>query len=573
MRRAFSYIRFSTPEQLKGDSLRRQTSLTADYCERNHLQLDDTLNLRDLGVSAFRGSNAETGRLAAFLDAVKRERVPEGSVLVVENLDRLTRDEVGRALSLFISILDSGIRIVTLAPEVEYTKASINDISNILQAVLQLFLGHEESAKKSGRLARAWKEKRTKLKEKKLTGKCPFWLRLSPDGTRFIEVPERVAIVKRIYRLARHGYGSAAIAAQLNQEAIPSPYGRLWSNASVLWTLRNRAAIGEFVPHRGRSGARQPAGPPVPNYYPAVIGEDEFWAVQSAIASRLNHHGPRGKGVRNLFTGLIWDARDGTRMHVTEKRKNDPRMISSGAMRGKKGARYLSFSFPVFEQAILSMLKEVDPMEILGQDDGPDEVLKLSGEMTKLEAAITAINAELDAHGESPALYRRVRAKEDEYREVAARHAKAQERAATPLSDAWGEARTLLDVLKAAKDPTETRSRLRSVLQRIIKEIWVLVVPRGREKAGLLARGRDRIAAVQVWFADGEHQRSYLILHHTKVNAGDEVGDKWWAHSLATLVKPGARDLRNPEQARKLETMLAGIDPAALVSPTDRGEN
>jgi len=174
MRRAYSYIRFSTPEQLKGDSLRRQLALTADYCKRRKLALDDTLNLRDLGVSAFRSGNAETGALASFLKAVELERVPKESVLIVENLDRLTRDEVGKALSLFISILDAGIHIVTLQPEVEYTKKSINDISIILQAVLQLFLGHEESAKKSKRLTHAWDTKRKDLAKQKLTGKIPF---------------------------------------------------------------------------------------------------------------------------------------------------------------------------------------------------------------------------------------------------------------------------------------------------------------------------------------------------------------------------------------------------------------
>jgi DNA invertase Pin-like site-specific DNA recombinase len=32
---AFSYVRFSTREQRKGDSLRRQTKATADWCGRN----------------------------------------------------------------------------------------------------------------------------------------------------------------------------------------------------------------------------------------------------------------------------------------------------------------------------------------------------------------------------------------------------------------------------------------------------------------------------------------------------------------------------------------------------------
>jgi hypothetical protein len=61
---AHSYIRFSTPEQAKGDSLRRQTELAEAYCRRNGLTLDTTLMLRDLGLSAFRGKNA-LGRRAA----------------------------------------------------------------------------------------------------------------------------------------------------------------------------------------------------------------------------------------------------------------------------------------------------------------------------------------------------------------------------------------------------------------------------------------------------------------------------------------------------------------------------
>src|SRR4051794_29948517 len=113
MRRAYSYVRFSTPEQMSGDSLRRQTELTKSYCDRNSLLLD-TSTMHDLGVSAFKGDNAETGKLSAFLQAIKSGKVARGSKLIVENLDRLTRNEIGEALSLFISILKSGITIITL---------------------------------------------------------------------------------------------------------------------------------------------------------------------------------------------------------------------------------------------------------------------------------------------------------------------------------------------------------------------------------------------------------------------------------------------------------------------------
>src|SRR5262249_34435977 len=116
---AYSYIRFSTPDQLKGDSLRRQTQTTAEWCERNGVTLDTSLTLRDLGVSASRGAHrtGDKHALAAFLKLANQGRIPRGSFLVIENLDRLSREDERTALRLWMDILDAGINIVQLQPE------------------------------------------------------------------------------------------------------------------------------------------------------------------------------------------------------------------------------------------------------------------------------------------------------------------------------------------------------------------------------------------------------------------------------------------------------------------------
>src|ERR1700680_1325770 len=101
MTKAYSYLRFSTSEQMRGDSYRRQTQLALEYAERRGLELDTTLSLNDLGVSAFRGKNARTGALAAFLQAVDAGLVPDGSLLLVESLDRVTRQDPWDALPVF----------------------------------------------------------------------------------------------------------------------------------------------------------------------------------------------------------------------------------------------------------------------------------------------------------------------------------------------------------------------------------------------------------------------------------------------------------------------------------------
>ena len=41
--KAFSYLRFSSAKQADGDSIRRQTEATRRWCERNGVQLDETL--------------------------------------------------------------------------------------------------------------------------------------------------------------------------------------------------------------------------------------------------------------------------------------------------------------------------------------------------------------------------------------------------------------------------------------------------------------------------------------------------------------------------------------------------
>lgn len=547
MRRAFSYIRFSTPEQLKGDSLRRQTALTADYCKRNKLHLDDSLNLRDLGVSAFRGGNAETGALSCFLDAVKSGRVPSGSVLIVENLDRLTRDEVGEALSLFITLLKSGIVIVTLRPEIEYTRKSINDIGTILQAVLQLFLGHEESAKKSERLAEVWDAKRATIGKRKLTGKCPFWLRLAEDGSRFVIDDDRAAIVRRMFALAKAGQGSAAIAKQLNHDGILSPYRRPWNNVSVLAILRSRAVFGEFTPHAGRYKTRKPIGSPIPNYYPAILTENDFYAVQAGIAGRKLQRGPRGKNVRNLFSGLLRDARDGTAIHLSEKRKGDVRMVSHGAMRGKDGAKYVSFPYAVFEREILDRLAEIDPREILDEPDQESEASALEGALARVRAKKAEAEAEL-RNGDLAALARLLRQLTDEERELIAKRDAAQEKDAAPIGEAWGELKNLRQALERAPDQEKARLRGRAVLGQAIESIQCLFV----------ARGWDRLAAIQLWFADGKQHRDYIIYHRPAIRGGIESRPaQCWCGSLADAVALGDFDLRKPEHVEEWEAALS----------------
>jgi DNA invertase Pin-like site-specific DNA recombinase len=544
---AFSYVRFSTPEQAQGDSLRRQAEAARGWCLRRNVRLDEATTFRDLGRSAYTGQhrqNPDRNALAAFLRMVENGRVPRGSYLVIENLDRLSREDIRPALTLLLNLIESGVRVVQLRPVEQVFDENVEPMQ-LMMAIMELSRGNSESRIKSERLARAWDAKRAAVRERKVTGKCPFWLSLSEDRTTFTVKADAARVVRRIFRLARHGRGAATVARELNTDNVPSPYGRPWNNVSVLWVLRNRAVLGEYTPHRGRGKGRKPAGEPVAGYFPVVIEPKEFDAVSEAIAQRKLQRGPRGKYVRNLFTGILFDATDGTPVHLNEKRPGNVTMVGSGAMRGK-GARYVSFPYAVFERAVLSRLREVDPAEVLGADDGPNETLSLAGELAGLDTKIAELEAELLA-GDVAALARVLRQLEVRKRELAAALAEARRKAANPLAEGWGECQGLLAALDAAPDPTDARLRLRAALGRCVESVHTLFAT--RTVAGLPVR----VAAMRVQFAGVDDHRDYLVVHAR----GKKPGVK-------SFKGPGDAplDLRRPRDAEKLLRWLETNPPA-----------
>src|SRR5262249_24014363 len=116
---AYSYIRFSSREQRKGDSLRRQTDAAAEWCARNKARLDTSRTFHDLGASAYLGdhrANPDRRALAAFLRMVEEKDIRRGSYLILESLDRLTREDILPALELCLGLLRKGIRLVQLSP-------------------------------------------------------------------------------------------------------------------------------------------------------------------------------------------------------------------------------------------------------------------------------------------------------------------------------------------------------------------------------------------------------------------------------------------------------------------------
>jgi DNA invertase Pin-like site-specific DNA recombinase len=550
---AYSYIRFSDLSQQAGDSVRRQADGALDWCTRNYIRLDTNTTLHDLGKSAFLGEhrkNPDRHALARFLKLVEDGRVPRGSYLIIENLDRLSREHIRPALTLLLNLIEAGIRVVQLKPVEQIFDENVEPMA-LMMAIMELSRGHNESAIKSQRVGAAWEQRRKKARAKAavLTRKLPAWI--EERSGKLVAIPERAAAVKRIFDLAGSGHGLFVIRRKLTEEGVPAfgPSGR-WSVSYLDLILRDRRALGELQP-KLRGG--KPDGDVIPDYFPRIVSEEVF--EQARLGARERYRRPgRVSGCVNLFQGLLRGAGDGVHYTVGSiSTKNPHRVLRSAAPRLGLGSGH-SFPLEVFERAILSQLAEIDPHEILNGDTGPDESIVLAGQLAGVEARIAVLEAELMV-GDVAALARVLRQLEERKRDLAARLAEAREKAYHPLSEAWGEAQTLLAALDAAPDAKEARLRLRSALRRMIDSVWMLVVP----------QGLNRVAAVQVWFADGNRHRDYAIYHwpnrrHGKVHrpAGYKVV------SLADAEALGELDLRKPAHAKRLEKALTSVDVNAL---------
>lgn len=250
--KVYSYARWSTPEQAKGDSSRRQADAADKWAARHGYQLDLSLSITDEGVSAYRGANAVDGGLSRFLEACQRGLIEEGSFLLVESLDRISRMAPRKAQRLIDDIVEAGVTVVTLSDDQHYNKERLdNDPMAMLIALMVSWRAHEESKTKGRRVAEAWHAKRLRVRadpSERLTRRGPSWLIPTDAGGWAID-PAKAAVVKRIFEMTLRGIGENSIARLLNSEGVPV-LGRaqLWHRSSVAKMVRNPAVIGTLVP-------------------------------------------------------------------------------------------------------------------------------------------------------------------------------------------------------------------------------------------------------------------------------------------------------------------------------------
>jgi DNA invertase Pin-like site-specific DNA recombinase len=490
-RRAYSYTRFSTGKQADGDSERRQTEWPAQVAQEQGWTLDDTLTFIDRGRSGFHGANRKAdgkavGDLARFLDLVERGRITRGSVLIVENLDRLSREDVDTAHDLFRSIIRAGLWICTKTPFRIYKGGKDATFMDLLEPIWICYVAHQESLKKSQRVADAWVSARREARAQGRPHSCKpvAWLRRQGEG--YAVIPEKAAAVRRLFALTiEEDLGSVALGHRLAKEGYHGigPSGR-WDVGTVQTIIRGRAVLGEYQPSRRVNGKQIPEGEPIRGYYPAIIDEATWNAAQVAMDRRKGRSGRPGVTVTNLFTGLLIDEASGLRLRVHSKggrRRRDGSYkkypyLCTGHSRGTC-VRYEDAEACILDT--LGMLKTEDVLEpSLRQSEREHQVAALQARVTALRLRLKQLQAAAadlgqDAEPILPALAQ-VGA---EHKAEALRLERLQLECVSGRGEALTETQTLVSYRDrtTGKERAELDRRIKAALPTIIKEIRVCV--------------------------------------------------------------------------------------------------
>lgn len=114
MRTAITYLRFSSAIQgAEGaDSTRRQNDLFKQWLKKNS-DAQVVASFSDEGLSGYKGKHL-TGQFGDMLARIEAGEFPEGTILLVESIDRIGRLEHLETEALMNRILGNGIEIHTL---------------------------------------------------------------------------------------------------------------------------------------------------------------------------------------------------------------------------------------------------------------------------------------------------------------------------------------------------------------------------------------------------------------------------------------------------------------------------
>ncbi len=313
---AIIYARFSTAEQSKGYSLERQTKLGIEFAAKREWLVEKTIT--DQGRSAFHGANRAEGSALSDFELEARNGLHTGKVLIVENIDRLSRQGAKAAAQLVWALNGYGVDVATFHDSQIYG-AGNGDMMELFGLIVKAQLAYEESEKKSQRTKASWNNRFEAMEagtQKRPIPHTPNWIDRI-DG-KFALNSHRTAVLNEIYDLYIDGVGIHSIVTILNGRGEPD-WSELakkrtqggWFYSIIHRLLHKRSVLGEYVKGDGTLVAA--------DFYPQAITTEKFNRAQAALAMRKSNAKPAANRQHSVLTCLVFCDECGGGAHFEQR--------------------------------------------------------------------------------------------------------------------------------------------------------------------------------------------------------------------------------------------------------------
>lgn len=337
--KATIYARFSNLEQAEGASTTRQFRDCRAFCADR--QWTVAAELLDKGKSAFSGANRVTGAALATYIAEALDGLHQGEALVVERLDRLSRQGFDDTYRLIVKLSQAGVTVATVDGGSTYRANEKLEATQVIFVLMLAERAHEESATKAQRVrdGKAFARQRARDEGRTLTKNLKPWLTLDATGNRVV-IEDRAVIVREIFRKTfEETMGATRMVRWLHKQGIAAwGEGKRasdgWHESFINRLLKDRAVLGEYQPHTFVDGQRVPEGEPIIGYFPAIVDPALFASVNASAPHRKSARGGgKSEKIANLVSGLVRCRHCGGTMRYREKR-------AEGSFRIVNGKRY-----------------------------------------------------------------------------------------------------------------------------------------------------------------------------------------------------------------------------------------
>ncbi|SBR45153.1 recombinase family protein [Halomonas sp. HL-93] len=315
--KAIAYVRYSSAVQGDGDSVERQISPLEAFERRFNVKVEEIF--KDEGVSSYSGDNIKKGRFSEILEKIENEEIKKGDFLVIESIDRISRQELNKTAKILQDILEKGIKIYTTIDERLYNyEDKERDLENYLMIGLIAKRSNDESETKSRRRKSAWdKAKQLAEDEGKIFStsiNTPYGLEIVDGKFKIIE--EEAKEIRFIIENLKYEGVSATIR-KLNEWSK-----RSWKPHHIGHFFHNQYIRGVYRAQK-RENKKKVHERYIENYYPPIVSETAFYEAREAMKKRetKKEYGNKAKGHLNIFKNCIKCKECGSTM-IFMKNKN-----------------------------------------------------------------------------------------------------------------------------------------------------------------------------------------------------------------------------------------------------------